>query len=184
MATGERRYLLPCTCAHRVPVGAGQAGGRVACPACGRELDVPRLRDLGSYAVTRPADAAAAVRPVGPARGVAIAAAAVAVVAGSLAASVVHLGGFFCRQPPGPTMIRAAVEAAPPVQVQAMWQTLSKTGVRRPVTDEEFRLQQFAAHAAGVAWFLWAVAGAAAVIAAVGTAMAMSARRGASGSPA
>jgi hypothetical protein len=40
------KYLLTCDCGSTVPVEIGQAGGKVACPACGAALDVPTLRKL------------------------------------------------------------------------------------------------------------------------------------------
>ena len=40
------KYLLPCSCGKNVPVEIGQAGGQIACPACGGQLDVPPLRKL------------------------------------------------------------------------------------------------------------------------------------------
>ena len=42
-----KTYLLTCVCGAEVPVGAAQAGGHTACPACGHHLEVPKLRDLG-----------------------------------------------------------------------------------------------------------------------------------------
>jgi hypothetical protein len=38
-------YLLTCDCGKSVPVEIGQAGGRVAC-SCGKQIDVPTLRQL------------------------------------------------------------------------------------------------------------------------------------------
>jgi len=38
-------YYLPCDCGKRVIVSVGDAGETVRC-LCGKELDVPRLRDL------------------------------------------------------------------------------------------------------------------------------------------
>lgn len=40
-------YLLPCDCGHRLPVKKSQAGSFVACPGCGRQLDVPTIAGLG-----------------------------------------------------------------------------------------------------------------------------------------
>ena len=39
-------YLLTCSCGTAVPVEVGQAGGQIACPSCGAQLDVPPLRKL------------------------------------------------------------------------------------------------------------------------------------------
>src|SRR6478609_3354126 len=38
-------YLLDCQCGQRLPVEIGQAGGRITC-SCGKEIDVPTLRNL------------------------------------------------------------------------------------------------------------------------------------------
>lgn len=58
MNGAKKTFLLPCAgCAHEIEVVVGQAGGEVACPACGRRNDVPRFRDLGQLRVK--ADAAA-----------------------------------------------------------------------------------------------------------------------------
>jgi hypothetical protein len=40
------KYLLGCECGEAVPVDLGQAGGRVVCLKCGRQLEVPPLRML------------------------------------------------------------------------------------------------------------------------------------------
>jgi len=42
----KKCYLLPCSCSAEIEVVRGQAGGSVACPACGRQNDVPKLRDF------------------------------------------------------------------------------------------------------------------------------------------
>ncbi|MHC4405869.1 MAG: hypothetical protein ACYTG0_40010, partial [Planctomycetota bacterium] len=39
------KYLLPCSCGQKIPVGATQAGGGLRCE-CGAELEVPALREL------------------------------------------------------------------------------------------------------------------------------------------
>jgi hypothetical protein len=177
MATAERIFLLPCTCSAQVPVTAGQAGGRAACAACGREIDVPRLRDLAGYAVQQP-HAAVAQRSgrSGVGRGLLVAGSAAAIGAALLAVSLVPVGGLFFRQPPTVAEIRSAVAAAPTVQVHEVWQSMARSGVGRPATQEELRLQQFAAHATGVARLLWGISGVGLVTALAGAAIALSAR--------
>jgi len=49
-----KTYLLPCVCSADIPVGVGQAGGRVTCPACARDVDVPKLRLLGNLSAMAP----------------------------------------------------------------------------------------------------------------------------------
>ncbi len=41
-------YLLPCTCGSDIRVTTAQAGGSATCPSCGREVAVPKLRDLAA----------------------------------------------------------------------------------------------------------------------------------------
>jgi hypothetical protein len=48
------KYLLTCGCGNNVAVEIGQAGGRVACPSCGAQLDVPPLRKLRHLPVAAP----------------------------------------------------------------------------------------------------------------------------------
>jgi len=40
------KYALRCTCSNAIPVQVPQAGGTVACEACGTVLEVPKLREL------------------------------------------------------------------------------------------------------------------------------------------
>lgn len=172
MATAERIFLLPCTCSARVPVTAGQAGGRTSCSSCGREIDVPRLRDLAGYAVDQPRGAEPPRSGVG--RGLLVAGSAAAIGAALLAVALVPVGGRFFRQPPTVAEIRAAVAAAPAVQVHEAWQSMARSGVGRPATPEELRLQQFAAHATGVARLLWGISGVGLVTALAGATIAAS----------
>ena len=47
MNQAKKLFLLPCAgCAHEIEVVAGQAGGRVECPSCHRQTDVPTFREL------------------------------------------------------------------------------------------------------------------------------------------
>ena len=41
-----KTYLLPCVCLQDLCVNAGQAGGVLSCPACGRSVAVPKFRDM------------------------------------------------------------------------------------------------------------------------------------------
>lgn len=170
MVIAERSYLVPCTCSARVAVTAGQAGGRIACPACGASIDVPRLRDLGQY------QAAAATsgrhHSVWDAsRGLLFAGAAIALVAAVAAASVARIGGGMFPQPPTDDMIRVAVRAAPIVDVHTAWQSIAVSGVQRPPTEDEIRIGQFARTALGISRVLWVVAGVGAAVAGYGAAM-------------
>jgi hypothetical protein len=181
MATAERTFLLPCTCSARVSVTAGQAGGRTACAACGREIDVPRLRDLTAYALDQPRGTV--VPRSGLGRGLLVAGCAVAIGAAVLASSLVPIGRLFFPQPATVAEIQAAVAAAPPTAVHSAWQSMARSGVARPATPEELRLQQFAAHAAGVANLLWGISGIGLVVAVAGAAIAASGRSVGDGAP-
>lgn len=174
MAKAERSYLVPCACSARTPVTAGQAGGRIVCQGCGRALDVPRLRDLTPFAAQ--SDRAEVLDRTAPGRGMLVAGTVIAVVAAALALSLVRVGGSFFPQPPRPEVIRAAIAAAPLPDIQLAWQSLAVTGLHRPPTAEELRLEQFAAHASGVTVFLWGVAAVGAVLAAAGLVRRMTSR--------
>ncbi|MFM7413720.1 MAG: hypothetical protein ACKO6E_11015 [Planctomycetota bacterium] len=148
---------------------SGQAGGRVTCDACGRVVDVPRLRDLVGFAaspVASPPDDRA-IRG----RGLAVGGVATALAAAVLAASLGRLGVLFFPQPAGADEIRAALASTSPADVHAVWQTLSRNGVHRPATSDELRLQQFAARAAAMSRLLWGLAGIGGVVALAGIAL-------------
>jgi hypothetical protein len=51
MDRAKKIFLLPCACSASIEVVAGQAGGAVDCPACGRKNAVPKLRDMAALAV-------------------------------------------------------------------------------------------------------------------------------------
>lgn len=156
MPSADRQFVVPCECSAGVPVTAGQAGGRVACPACGRNIDVPRLRDLTPEPAKTVVDRG--MPPWNVARGLALAGAAVAIVAAVTAVGVVPLGSRFVTQPASAAAIRAAAQSAPLAEVLAAWRSIVDTGVRRPPTPEEHRLQQVSAMCSRLAGLLWGVA--------------------------
>lgn len=169
MSPADRQFAVPCECSAGVPVTAGQAGGRVACPACGRGVDVPRLRDLvpdtgHSATVAMPRSAAPAWNA---GRGLAVAGTALALLA-AITAAVLPVGSRLFPQPVSEAAIRAAVEAAPLGDVLAAWRSMAATGVRRPPMQEEQRLQQFTAMCERVSRLLWAVAAAGTCVAVAG----------------
>lgn len=181
MATVERVFLLPCPCSERVSVTAGQAGGRATCPACGRSIDVPRLRDLAAYAVV-PVAASGPPRS-GLGRGLLVAGSALAAVAALVALALVPIGGLLFPQPPTPAEIRAAVAAAPMPQIYEGWQSMARSGVGRPPSQEELRLQQFAANSVTVGRLLWGVAGIGLAMALAGAAVSAAGRSAGGGAP-
>ncbi len=165
MVTAERTCLVSCVCSARVPVTVGQAGDRVVCPACGRSIDVPRFRDLERCT---PATTSGDRRTGWDAlRGLLFAGVTIAMVAALAAANVTGLGGGIFSQPLDDDMIRTAVRAAPIVDVHTAWQLLSRSGVQRPPTEEEIRLENFSQMAAGLSKVLWGVAGLGAAVALV-----------------
>jgi hypothetical protein len=112
-----------------------------------------------------------------------VAGCAVSIGAAVLALSLVPIGGLFFPQPATVAEIRAAVSAAPSTDVHSTWQSIARSGVARPATQEELRLQQFAAHAAGVAKLLWGISGIGLTMAVAGAVIAASGRSAGGGAP-
>lgn len=172
MAIVDRIYVVSCGCAAAIRVTAGQAGDTVRCPACGGDVVVPRLRDLAEFT------AAEAVEPTGRrqrgrghwdlGRGVVLAGVATALVAATLAAGLGWLSTRSATGPAATDALRAAVHQAPIGEIHAAWRTVAGMGVRRPLTDDEVREQQFARTMAGVSAILRGVAGLGVVMALVG----------------
>lgn len=104
-------------------------------------------------------------------RGLLLAGIAGAVVSATLAVSLVRVGSLFFPQPPDLLLIRDAVVKAPLTDIQAAWQSLTRTGVRRPATQDEHRLEQFARTTSGVVTLLWVLAGVGTATALAGVAM-------------
>lgn len=161
----DKTHLLACGCSARVPVARGQAGGQVRCPACGAALDVPRLRDFERLEAL-----AAGARPRqrwDAARGVLLAAAAMATIAGLAAVAVVALAARSPDAMPDPESIRAAVAGADTVEVHRAWQRLAEWGIDREPTEPERRQQAVASAATSLAAVLATVAGIGAAVALV-----------------
>jgi hypothetical protein len=145
-------------------VTAGQAGGRVECRQCGRELAVPKLGDLSRL---RRQDAAP--RP----HGVAWRPAQAVVFLGAIASAAALLASLWI----GPRAtgvldersLRTAVRAVDDLTAYRVWsEGLSRVGVRRPPADEELALLRQTRFADGIRGGLHLVAacGALAVVAA------------------
>lgn len=161
MPSADRQFVVTCECSAGVPVTAGQAGGRVACPSCGRSVDVPRLREL-ALAGAQPANPASgrATPAWNLARGLALAGAVVAILAAVTAAMLVPIGSRLVPAPVSAESIRTSAQAAPLAEVLAAWRSIVATGVQRPPTPEEQRLQQVIATCSRLAGLLWAIAAA------------------------
>lgn len=144
--SSPKTHLISCPCSADVPVSVGQAGDRVVCPACGRDVDVPKLRDFAGLR-RRATDDSAAQTPWSVAHAVLLAGVVVATLAGA---------GSVLIQPRNETAfnaeaIRAAIRSADDIEVYRAWkQSLSRSGVRRPPTSEEKQLQQRARFSGGI----------------------------------
>jgi len=139
-----------------VPVRRGQAGERIACPECGRDLDVPRLRDLARLEPI-PGDTAAGPIWDTPRRWL-LAGGIVAILAGLLAANVRLLGGPLPPRLDAAT-IRRGVAAADIRRVYEVWKGLEQADVERPLTPEERRQESFEQSTGGLVVGLWCLAG-------------------------
>jgi hypothetical protein len=126
------KYLLNCPCGKQVSVDVGQAGGKVAC-ACGKQLDVPTLRNLRHLPQVE-TDRAAATVGWNPRKGII---AASLIVAGLLAA---YAGWNFLTEPTVPKFadvydsseVEANWDKMNPVEAWTLWidiyRPLAKTG--------------------------------------------------------
>jgi hypothetical protein len=156
-------YRLPCRGTALVPIVPGQAGGRLACPACGAEIDVPRLRDLAPYAVADPQPATARWRSCQAWLLVASAVAATAVASALVVPRLVAPP----RIVPDSAAIRAAVNSVDGATIYKAWQAMRVSGIDRGTLPEELRIQQAAGSTRRIAVLLWTVATLAGVAAAV-----------------
>jgi hypothetical protein len=132
-----KTFLLPCSCTTEIAVTSGQAGGRVACPSCGRSLVVPKLRELSGLQELPTANEGS-LAGWSPLQALALGSAALALL--SLAASVLvtpRQSGVSAQA------IRAATLAASDQAVYQFWKVgLAKSGVRRQPSEMERKLQQ------------------------------------------
>lgn len=166
-----KSFLLPCVCSHAIVIGTGQAGGTVACPACGRTVDVPKLRELGALEQ-------AASGQSGAKDGWRVAHACM--LAGGATALLAWVAALLIGMPPRPLfsgdMIRANVANATDRQIYETWKSLAQSGVARPPLPEEKRLQQTVHFRRGVSRGLILIGGLGAAVGLVGVAL-----RGSSG---
>lgn len=161
-----RTFLLPCECSHRIVVGTAQAGGAVACPACGREVAVPKLRDFGQL---QPADQGQSVSRGGwrPAHACMLAGGATALLAWVAALAI----GIAPQSPISGDVIRDNVAKATDKQILDAWRSLSQSGVARPPMPEEKRFQQTVHFRRGVSRGLLLIGGVGAAVGLVGVAL-------------
>ena len=160
----KKFYLLPCSCSADIEVVAGQAGGRVVCPVCGRQNDVPKFRDLDTLRI----GSSSAEKPAGRwgmLQAVALAGTACAALAWSGAAIV----GSTPKQAFNAEAIRDDILRSDDDQrLYESLQEMATTTVSRMPMREEVDLQRRAIFATGMSRTLLIVGGlgaAAAVIA-------------------
>lgn len=157
-----RIFRVPCRCSATVPVGLGQAGADVTCPACGAIVSVPRLRELSALEQVESVtnewvwQARHAWLFVGSAL-----AAVAAVTAGILS----QFDGGASQRLPQEAVIRTAIDSADVVTVYKAWLAVKQSGVDRGAIADEIFVQQAARSVGGVAMLLWGVAVVGAVIA-------------------
>jgi hypothetical protein len=155
MDPAVKLYRVPCRCSADVVVGPGQAGDRVACPACGAAITVPRLRELEAFAVS---SAPAAARRWRACQGWLLLGATIAATAAAAALLVGLRGLAGAASLPDERAIRAAVDTVDAATVHKAWQVMRFSGVNRGALPEELRLQQSAEVAGRLGRLLWSIA--------------------------
>jgi hypothetical protein len=128
-------FLLPCGCGADNFVTGAQAGGQIRCEACGRDLPIPKFRDLGKL---RPA--AQLDRPSGSVGR--WSAMHTLLLVGGLLAAASGLGSLTITPPSAevfdsPTL-RDSVMGSPTAVVYEAWKIrLDPTGIDRPLSEME-----------------------------------------------
>lgn len=160
MDRAKKTFLLPCDCSAMIEVVAGQAGGQVACDACGRSARVPKLRELSALAVKAPS--APAARPWSTTQAMTLAGALIAAVSWGAAAFI----GAVPTAAYSPTDIRSQVDAADDLRIyQALLDFAEASPNRMPMRDEVM-LRRKAEFSTGIARALYAIGGLGALAAA------------------
>jgi len=180
MNPAAKLYRLPCSCSAHVVVVPGQAGGRVACPACGGAIDVPRLRELEAFVVT---STPPAIRPWQACQGWFLLGVATAVTAAAAAVFVGSRGLTATARLPDADSIRAAVDSVDAGTIYRAWQAMRFSGVNRGASPDEVRLQQSAGVAGSVGRMLWAVAALGGLLAAIAAMRCLATGRGPASDP-
>lgn len=155
MDSAVKLYRVPCRCSADVVVGPGRAGGRVACPACGAAIDVPRLRELEAFAVT---SAPAAARRWRACQGWLLLGVTIAATAAAAALFVRMRGLADASSLPDEQAIRATVDSVDAATIHKAWRAMRFSGVDRGALPEELRLRQSAFVAGRISRLLWSIA--------------------------
>jgi len=152
-------YRLSCTCGEAIPVAEGRAGGEIGCPRCGRQLAIPKLRQLRENPPWDKFEAEAAGGPNAlqdgrrGGRGIEAAAsrerwgrAEAVLAAGAVVAMASLLVAAWLMRPVNggidAAVIRAAVERAAMTDVYRAWRSLQNSGVARDATPDEDRVRR------------------------------------------
>lgn len=125
-------YQLRCVCSAVNLVSVGQAGGTLACQACGKILDIPKLRnfhlmEMEEATVRSPVNAG-----WGFPQGFMLFGIVIAVASFTLAGVLAVPAGTVNSE-----LIRSNVDAAPIVEVYKAWLFFASSGVLRPSTIHE-----------------------------------------------
>jgi len=163
MSGAKKIFLLPCAgCASEIDVVAGQAGGQVECPSCGRRNEVPKFRDLNQLRIKTQATVVPS-RRWGMPQAVALAGVVCAVLSWGAAAVV----GTTPKSAFDVAMIRANIESGDDAALYRSLQDYAQSSVERRPMRGEVELQRRARFAQGVARALYALGGLGALAAAV-----------------
>jgi hypothetical protein len=117
-------------------VNAGQAGDEAGCASCGRVIQVPKLRDLGSFRVAESTSEAHRDRNVSSTnyRLAAVGAAVLLVASFLVMPAVPDISA---------DMHREVMARMTDAEIHSLWtDVLAKNNVRRPPTSEELTLQR------------------------------------------
>jgi hypothetical protein len=162
MSGQKKTFLLPCgACGHEIEVVAGQAGGQVECPSCGRRNDVPKFRDLAQLRLK--ADVVAVPTRWGLPQAVALAGVAWAALSWGTAAWV----GLAPKPVIDVNRIHAVIDAGNDTALYQSLQELASATVDRPPFLDEVALQRQSLFARGMSRTLYAIGGLGALAAAV-----------------
>ena len=159
-----KTYLLPCDCSREIPVTAADAGGSVPCPQCGRQVDVPKLRNLGSLRQVVAGDAPVARRWT---------AGHSTVLVGLLLAATTGMLSMLFPAPPAPQVdlddLRRTLAATPYANIYGIWVTeMRQRQIAPKPTPAEEAYRQKAAESRAWRQRLQYAAGASLALAATG----------------
>lgn len=157
-------FLLPCAaCGAEIEIVAGQAGGAVTCPGCGKSCDVPKLRDLGGLRL-KPVSSSSSGRGKGWGLPQAVALA-------GLACAVLSFGAIALLGSPPSSAVsfeetRRRIQAGDDKALYESLEQLSRATVERPPLPEEVGLQRQARFIEGISRAFYALGGLGAIAAA------------------